>query len=82
MMTTFQARLIGLGLDLEIKTMEQGRKMQMTKEPAMKSLERLAGFDTYGTFGKGIAGRKRAFDWLNDTLVEMGEEPIAKLPRN
>jgi len=81
-MTTFQARLIGLGLDLEIKTMEQGRKMQMTKEPAMKSLERLAGFDTYGTFGKGVAGRKRAFDWLNETLVEMGEEPIARLPRN
>lgn len=82
MMTTFQARLIGLGLDLEIKTMEQGRKMQMTKEPAMKSLGRLMEFDAYATFGKGVAGRKRAFDWLNETLVEMGEEPIAKLPRN
>lgn len=82
MMTTFQARLVGLGLDLEIKTMEQGRKMQMTKEPAMKSLGRLMDFDAYGTFGKGVAGRKRAFDWLNETLVEMGEEPIARLPRN
>lgn len=82
MMTTFQARLIGLGLDLEIKTMERGRKMQMTKEPAMKSLGRLMDFDAYGTFGKGVAGRKRAFDWLNETLVEMGEEPIAKLSRN
>jgi hypothetical protein len=62
--------------------MEQGRKMQMTKEPAMKSLGRLMDFDAYGTFGKGVTGRKRAFDWLNETLVEMGEEPIAKLPRN
>lgn len=82
MMTTFQARLIGLGLDLEIKTMERGRKMQMTKEPAMRSLGRLMDFDAYGTFGKGIAGRKRAFDWLNETLVEMGEEPISKLSRD
>ena len=82
MMTTFQARLIGLGLDLEIKTMEQGRKMQMTKEPAMKSLGRLAGVDAYQIFGKGVAGRKRAFEWLNETLIELGEEPIERLSRN
>lgn len=82
MMTTFQARLIGLGLDLEIKTMEQGRKMQMTREPAMKSLERLTGIDTYATFGKGVKGRQNAFDWLNETLIEMGEEPIERLSRD
>lgn len=82
MMTTFQARLIGMGLDLEIKTMERGRKMQMTKEPAMRSLGRLMDFDAYGTFGKGITGRKRAFDWLNEQLVELGEEPIKQLSRD
>jgi hypothetical protein len=82
MMTTFQARLIGMGLDLEIKTMAQGRKMQMTREPAMKSLGRLMDFDAYATFGKGINGRKNAFEWLNETLVEMGEEPIKQLSRD
>ena len=68
-MNIIQAKLIVMGLELEIRTMGRGSKMQMTREPAMKTLERLTGIDTYGTFGKGIKGRQAALDWLNETLA-------------
>jgi hypothetical protein len=80
-MNVIQARLVGMGLDLEIKTMSQGRKMQMTREPAMKTLGRLLHFDAYAEFGKGIKGRQLALEWLDENLVAMGEEPIKRLSR-
>ena len=67
-MNIIQAKLIVMGLELEIKTMSRGSKMQMTREPAMKTLERLTGIDTYATFGKGVKGRQKALEWLNETL--------------
>lgn len=80
-MNIIQAQLIATGLDLEIMTMARGRKMQMTREPAMKSLERLTGIDTYGTFGKGIKGREAALEWLQQTLEDNGMERARLLPR-
>lgn len=68
-MNIIQAKLLVMGLELEIRTMAEGRKMQMTREPAMKSLGRLCGFDAYAEFGKGKAGRQKALDWLNETLA-------------
>jgi hypothetical protein len=68
-MNIIQAKLIVMGLELEIRTMAEGRKMQMTREPAMKTLGRLCGFDAYAEFGKGKAGRKAALDWLKETLA-------------
>lgn len=80
-MNVMQVKLVAMGLDIEIKSMSQGSKMQMTREPAMKSLERLTGIDTYGTFGKGIKGREAAFQWLQEVLVDNGEEPVKRLTR-
>jgi hypothetical protein len=68
-MNIIQAKLIVMGLELEIRTMGRGSKMQMTREPAMKTLGRLCGFDAYAEFGKGIKGRQAALDWLNETLA-------------
>jgi hypothetical protein len=45
-------------------------KFQMTREPAMRALGRLCGFDAYATFGKGVKGRQKALDWLNETITE------------
>lgn len=69
-MNILQAKLIVMALELEIKTMARGTKMQMTREPAMKSLERLTGIDTYGSFGKGLRGRQKALEWLQDCLAD------------
>lgn len=79
-MNAIQARLIAMGLDLEIKTWN-GSKMTMTREPAMKSLERLTGIDAYKTFGKGLQGRINALEWLNECLVDNGLEPVERLTR-
>lgn len=71
-MNGLQARLIVIGLEAEIKS--EG-KFQLTREPAMKSLGRLLGFDAYAHFGKGVKGRQKALDWLNEmvALEEAGE---------
>jgi hypothetical protein len=68
-MNIIQAKLIVMGLELEIRTMERGSKMQLTAEPAMKTLGRLGGFDAYAEFGKGLKGRQKALEWLNETLA-------------
>jgi hypothetical protein len=65
-MNILQARLIVIGLEAEIKF--EG-KFQLTAEPAMKTLTRLAGFDAYGTFGRGVKGRQKALAWLKETLA-------------
>lgn len=70
-MNVIQAKLLVMGLELEIRTMAEGRKMQMTREPAMKALGRLAGFDAYAEFGKGKGGRQKALDWLKSALAEV-----------
>jgi hypothetical protein len=80
-MNIIQAKLIAMGLDMEITSMARGSKMQMTREPAMKTLERLTGIDAYATFGKGIKGRENAFQWLQETLELNGEEPVKRLTR-
>jgi hypothetical protein len=80
-MNIIQAKLIAMGLDMEITSMARGHKMQMTREPAMKTLERLTGIDTYATFGKGIKGREAALEWLQETLELNGMEPAKRLSR-
>lgn len=80
-MNIIQAQLIVTGLDIEINSMSRGSKMQLTREPAMKTLERLTGIDTYGTFGKGIKGREAALEWLQETLVINGMEPAKRMKR-
>lgn len=65
-MNILQARLIVMGLETEIKF--EG-KFQLTAEPAMKSLQRLTGIDTYATFGRGVKGRQKALEWLKETLA-------------
>jgi hypothetical protein len=65
-MNILQARVIVMGLETEIKF--EG-KFQLTAEPAMKSLTRLAGFDAYATFGRGVKGRQKALAWLKETLA-------------
>jgi hypothetical protein len=66
-MNLLQAKVLVIGLKLEIKT---DGKMSMSREPAMKSLGRLLGIDAYKTFGRGIKGRQKALDWLNEQLAE------------
>jgi hypothetical protein len=71
-MNGLQARVLVIGLEAEIKS--EGR-MTLTREPAMKALGRLLGIDAYAHFGKGIKGRQKALDWLNEmiALEEAGE---------
>ena len=66
-MNLIQARVLVIGLEAEIKS--EGR-MTLTREPAMKALGRLLGINAYTTFGKGIKGRQKALDWLNEQLAE------------
>ena len=66
-MNILQARVLIIGLQAEIRS--EGR-MTLTREPAMKALGRLLGIDAYATFGKGIKGRQKALDWLNEQLAE------------
>jgi len=75
-MNEMQARLLARALEIEIRTMKQGYKMQLTREPAMKALSRLAGIDAYKVFGRGIAGRQKAFDEINEMLKDYGLEPV------
>ena len=64
-----------MALRIEIRTYYTS-KMQMTREPAMKILSRLGGFEAYEEFGKGLAGRNRAFEWVNETLALNGLDRI------
>ena len=70
-MNLLQARLLVIGLETEIRT--EGR-FQMTREPAMKSLGRLLGFDAYAEFGRGVKGRQKALEWLQAELAEHDKE--------
>lgn len=74
-MNLLQARVLVLALETEIKT--EG-KFQVSREPAMKALGRLCGFDAYATFGRGVKGRQAALDWLNASiaLTESGEAEV------
>ena len=65
-MNILQAKMLVLGLEFEIKT---DGKMYVGNEPAMKSLTRLAGFDAYATFGRGVKGRQKCLAWLKETLA-------------
>ena len=74
MMNFLQAKMLVIGLETEIKT---DGKLQMTREPAMKSLSRLGGFDAYATFGRGVKGRQRALEWLKEVVADT-EAELAK----
>lgn len=71
-MNIIQAKMLAMGLELEIKTMKEGRKMQLTREASMHALGRLCDFDAYGTFGKGVKGRQKALEWLIEVLEDNG----------
>jgi hypothetical protein len=71
MMNLLQARLVVSSLEIEISS--DGR-MQMTREPAMKTLGRLCGFDAYATFGKGVKGRQKALEWLLEVIADTEAE--------
>ncbi len=55
------------GLELEIRT---ELRMQLSKESSLKAFKRLTGIDT----GKGLKGREKALDIVNDFLKQLGEE--------
>tara|TARA_R110000796_G_scaffold108689_1_gene219759 strand:- start:551 stop:802 length:252 start_codon:yes stop_codon:yes gene_type:complete len=74
-MNALQLRLAGMALRIEIRTYYTS-KMQMTREPAMKIITRLMGFDAYKEFGKGLQGRNNAFEWVNETLELNGLETL------
>lgn len=67
MMTLLQARLVVMNLNVEI---ESEGKFQMTREPAMRTLGRLCGFDAYAEFGRGVKGRQKALEWLLKSIAE------------
>lgn len=66
-MNLLQAELLVIALNFEIS---MDGKMTMSKEPAMKSLGRLLGIDAYATFGKGMRGRQKAKEWLEEAIAE------------
>lgn len=68
-MNIIQARLLVVSLKVEIDSMTRGSKLQLTREPAMRTLGRLCGFDAYAEFGKGLKGRQAALEWLNEVLA-------------
>lgn len=65
-MNLLQAKLLVTALETEIKF---DGKFQMTREPAMKALGRLCDFDAYATFGRGVKGRQKALEWLNESIA-------------
>jgi len=62
-----QLFILKQGLELEIKT---ELRMQLSKESSLKAFKRLTGIDT----GKGLKGREKALDIVNDFLKQIGEE--------
>jgi len=75
-MTIIQLKFVGMALATEIRTWDTS-KMQATQEPAMKTLKRLSGLDTYLVFGKGKQGRMNAFNWVNEALELNGMNTIS-----
>ena len=71
MMNFLQAKMLVIGLETEIKT---DGKLQMTREPAMRSLGRLMEIDAYATFGRGMKGRQRALEWLKESIANTEAE--------
>lgn len=67
MMNLLQAKLVVHSLEVEIKS--EG-SFQMTREPAMRTIGRLCGFDAYATFGRGVKGRQKALDWLLEVIAD------------
>lgn len=65
-MNEIQLRLLITSLELEIRTWERGTRLQMTREPALKSIERLTG----ETFGRGLKARQAALEWLREVAKE------------
>lgn len=65
-MDLLQAKLLVSSLEFEIRT--EG-KMTVTREPAMKALGRLLGIDAYAEFGRGMKGRQKAVEWLNESIA-------------
>lgn len=66
-MNLLQAELLVIGLKFEIK---MDGKMYVGGEPAMKSLGRLLEIDAYATFGRGVKGRQKALEWLEEQLAQ------------
>jgi len=62
-----QLFILKQGLELEIRT---ELRMQLSKESSLKAFKRLTGIDT----GKGLKGREKALDIVNDFLKQLGEE--------
>jgi len=62
-----QLFILKQGLELEIRT---ELRMQLSKESSLKAFKRLTGIDT----GKGLKGREKALDIVNDFLKQIGEE--------
>ncbi len=62
-----QLFILKQGLELEIRT---ELRMQLCKEASLKAFKRLTGIDT----GKGLKGREKALDIVNDFLKQIGEE--------
>ena len=65
--TALQLQIIKMGLEFEIKT---NLRMQVSKEPALRSLKRLTGME----FPRGIKGRQLAIQWIDETLALNGIE--------
>ena len=63
--------MLVIGFETELKT---DGKLQMTREPAMKTLTRLTGIDAYASFGRGIKGRQRALEWLKEVIADTEAE--------
>jgi hypothetical protein len=62
-----QLFILKQGLELEIRT---ELRMQLSKESSLKAFKRLTGIET----GKGLKGREKALDIVNDFLKQIGEE--------
>lgn len=69
-MTELQLRLMRQQLKIEIKTWDSGHRMQLTREPALKTIERLTGVK----FGRGLQGRQDALEWLEAVALDNGIE--------
>lgn len=72
-MNGIQVMMLIHGLELEIRTWDDGTRMRMTREPALASIKRLSGYD----FGRGLRARQRALEWLLE-VAEDNNLPITK----
>jgi len=67
MITGIQLITLQMAVKVEIDTWDTS-KMTLTREPALKAIERLTG----EKFGRGLKGRQDAMDWLNEIAVANG----------